>query len=68
MIRFLKILHSCQGFGRCLPEGMQIAENDITPAMKADAALLVDYGLAVWVERWPVKTDAAPAAKKKASK
>lgn len=68
MIRFLKIKSPCQGFGRCLPEGMLIPEKDVTPAMKEDADLLVDYGLAVWVERWPVKTDAAPAAKKKVSK
>lgn len=66
MIRFLKIKSSCQGFGRCLIEGMLIPEADITPAMKADADLLVGYGLAEWLERYPVKETAT--AKKKASK
>lgn len=68
MIRFLRIKAACQGFGRCLPEGMQIAEADLAEDQKADAELLVGYGLAEWLERYPVKTAAEPAKKKKASK
>lgn len=68
MIRFLKILHSCQGFGRCLPEGMQIAEKDLRENQKADADLLVGYGLATWLERYPVKAEPEQTKKKKASK
>lgn len=68
MIRFLKIKAPCQGFGRCLPEGMLIPETDLTDAMKADAGLLVGYGLAEWLERYPVKAELEPAKKKKAQK
>lgn len=66
MIRFLKIKSACQGFGCCLPEGLTIAETNLTESQKADAELLVGYGLAEWLERYPVKETAT--AKKKASK
>lgn len=65
MIRFLRIKAACQGFGRCLPEGVQIAESDLRENQKADADLLVGYGLAEWLERYPVKAEPEPAAKKK---
>ena len=65
MIRFLKIKSACQGFGCCLPEGLTIAETNLTESQKADAELLVGYGLAEWLERYPVKSPAAEPAKKK---
>lgn len=65
MIRFLKIKSSCQGFGRCLPAGAQIAESALTDTQRADAELLVGYGLAEWLERYPVKAEPESAEKKK---